>query len=675
MTRSRFLFAVVVFLAAFLLFLVEPMVAKQLVPLLGGSAAVWITCLVFFQTALLCAYAYAHWFVRHPRWILHLVLLAAAVGLAVFWAFGSVDLSGAPEHPIANIFAALGLWIGLPFLALGATSPLLQFWWSRVERGPIPYGLFALSNLASLLALAAYPTLIEPNLTLHTQRAAWLVAFLVFVALATTITLRSRAAVEATPQAAAADEQAVPASPTMHKWLWLLLPMCASMQLSAVTSYLTANIAPIPLLWVLPLGVYLVTIIVAFEFPRLVPRSFVARLLAVMLASLGYMLSQVDVSLPMRIGIVFLLAELLVAGLFCHSEAYALRPQRASESTLFYLLFAAGGAVGSFLVGLAFPFLFSFNYDLVITCFVTAALTLVCWWQGRWAVRLLWTVASIMMLILAWRLHADFQRETLVAVRNFYGALRVKQTISPLGATLRTLTNGNIQHGTQIFGTDAQRKTPTTYYATDSGVGLALRFCCAARPRRIGVIGLGSGTLAAYGRPGDHIRFYEINPAVAPIAQNVFTYLRESGAQIDIAGGDARSSLSREAPQQFDVLAIDAFSGDAIPLHLLTAQALQLYRRHLAPGGIVAFHISNLHVDLEPAVALLAQNAGMHAVRVLSVGNEARGEFNATWMLVSDNPDFFTQPEIVARSKPVLYQPGLRLWTDDFSSLLPILHW
>jgi hypothetical protein len=675
MTRSRFLFAVVVFLAAFLLFLVEPMVAKQLVPVLGGSAAVWITCLVFFQTALLCAYAYVHWFARHPRWTVHLVLLASAVALAAFWAFGSIDFSSGPEHPVATIFAALGLWIGLPFLALGATSPLLQFWWSRVERGPVPYGLFALSNLASLLALAAYPTLIEPNFTLHVQRWAWFVAFLLFVALATTLTLRSRAAVEATPQDSAADEQAVPSSPVMHKWLWLLLPMCASMQLSAVTSYLSANIAPIPLLWVLPLGVYLLTIIIAFEFPRLVPRSIVARLLAVMLASLGYMLSQTDVSLPMRIGIAFFLAELLVAGVFCHSEAYALRPQRASESTLFYLLFAAGGAIGSFLVGLAFPFLFSFNYDLVITCFVAAALALVCWWQGRWAVRLLWIVASVMMLFLLWKLHAEFHRETVVAVRNFYGPLRVKQNIGPLGATMRTLTNGNIQHGTQIFGTDAQRKTPTTYYAPDSGAGLALRFCCADRPRRIGVIGLGAGTLAAYGRPADHFSFYEINPAVAPIARNVFTYIRESGAQIDIVDGDARTSLTREVSQRFDVLVIDAFSGDAIPLHLLTTQALELYRRHLAPGGIVAFHISNLHVDLEPAVALLAHNAGMHAVQVISAGNENRGEFNATWMLVSDNADFFAQPGVAAGSKPVLYRPGLRLWTDDYSSLLPILRW
>jgi hypothetical protein len=279
-------------------------------------------------------------------------------------------------------------------------------------------------------------------------------------------------------------------------------------------------------------------------------------------------------------------------------------------------------------------------------------------------------------------------------VRNFYAALRVKQNFGFPGATLRTLTNGSIEHGTQIFGTDAQRKTPTTYYAPDSGIGLALRFCCttpnrpaspiapnspAPRPRSIGVIGLGAGTLAAYGQPGDRIRFYEINPAVPPIAQNVFTYIRDairdSGAQIDIVPGDARTTLAREAPQHFDVLAVDAFTGDAIPLHLLTAQALALYRRHLAPGGIIAFHISNQHVDLEPAIALLAQSSGMSAMRFSSLANEDRDEFSAYWVLLTDNADFFRQPEVAAAGRAPVFKPGLRLWTDDYSSLLPLLHW
>jgi spermidine synthase len=239
---------------------------------------------------------------------------------------------------------------------------------------------------------------------------------------------------------------------------------------------------------------------------------------------------------------------------------------------------------------------------------------------------------------------------------------------------MRTLTNGTIQHGTQIFSAEL-RKTPTTYYAEDSGVGLALRYCCQGRARNIGVIGLGVGTIAAYGKPGDRIRFYEINPAVAPIAQNLFTYLRESGGSIDIVEGDARSSLAREQPQNFDVLVVDAFSGDAIPLHLLTTEAIELYKRHLAPGGILAFHISNQHVDLEPEIVLLAKAAGMDARRVSSVENIERGEFSATWMLLTTNAGYFEQPEVASLARQPVANSSIHLWTDDYSSLLPLLRW
>ncbi len=674
MTGTRLHFAVVIFLAAFLLFLVEPIVAKQLVPALGGSAAVWVTCLVFFQTALLFGYAYAHWVTRGMRWLGHMVLLTVTVGFAVYWTFGSFDLSAGPDHPVTTIFATLALWIGLPFIALGATSPLLQYWWSRVEDSPVPYALFALSNLASLLALAAYPSLLEPKFTLHTQRVIWFYGFLLFTVLAASLTLRMRSAGKQVAPSLTADAADLPATPALHKWLWFLLPMGAVMQLSAITSYITANLAAIPLLWILPLAVYLLTIIIAFEFPRIAPRFIVMRFLVVMLASLGYMLSQIDVTLPLRIGIAFFLIELFAAGLFLHSEVYSLKPVHRSESTVYYLLFAAGGAAGSFLIALVFPAMFSFNYDLAVTCFFTAVLVLVCLWRAGWAVRLLWAVACVLMLVLCVRLHFAYQHNTLAAVRNFYAALRVKQTDFH-GAKLRTLTNGTIQHGTQIWGSEAQRKIPTTYYAEDSGIGLALRNCCIGRRRNIGVIGLGAGTIAAYGQPGDRIRFYEINPADIPIAQNVFTYIRESGAQISFAGGDARTSLTREAPQHFNVLAVDAFSGDAIPLHLLTVEALELYRHHLAAGGIIAYHISNQHVNLEPPIALLARNAGMHAVRVSSLANDARDEFGSTWILLSDDPSFFATPDVAAHSHPAEIRPGLRLWTDQYSSLLPVLRW
>jgi len=677
MARLRLLFGGVVFLASFLLFLVEPIAAKQLLPVLGGSAAVWITCLVFFQTALLCAYLYAHWFAGSSRWTLHFFLLGIAMVSAVAWPARSVGAGIGSGHPFITVFSVLGISIGLPFLMLGATSPLMQIWWARLQDTGVPYRLFALSNLASLLALGLYPTVVEPYLTLRTQRIAWSCGFAAFAIASGLLAFKTRAAKVSVPAevAQADDEGDLPPTPLSQKVLWVLLPMGAAMQLSAVTSYLTANVAAIPLLWILPLGVYLITLILAFQFPHLLPRSIVTRLVIVMLAGLGYMLSQVDMSVPMRISIAFFLVEIFVSCLFCHSEAYALRPRRAAESTLFYLLFAAGGALGSFLIGIASPLVFRFNYDLALTFFVTALLALAVTWKDGWSQRLLWSVASALMAVLVFWIHIANERDTTVAVRNFYGSLRVKQTYGVPGATLRTLTNGTIQHGTQIFGSEQQQKMPTTYYAEDSGVGMALRLCCQGRSRNIGVIGLGAGTVAAYGQHGDRIRFYEINPAVGPIARNFFTYIRDSGAQVTIVESDARASLAREGPQGFDVLVVDAFSGDAIPLHLLTAQAVALYRKHLAPGGILAFHISNQHVDLEPPIGLLAKGAGMKAMRVSSASNDDRGEFTATWMLVSDYGGFFDLPEVKRHTWKPDEKPGLRLWTDDFSSLVPVLHW
>lgn len=675
MTGSRLFFGITVFLASFLLFLVEPMAARQLLPVYGGAAAVWITCLVFFQAALLAAYLYAHWLAQRPRSNTHFLLLPAAAASAIAWSIWTMHQAPVSGNPMLGIFAALALTIGLPFLALGAASPLLQVWAGRVEAKGIPYRLYALSNLASLLALGLYPSVIEPYLTLKLQRALWCCCFAAFAAIFAALAWKTRSLSSLVADDAYQDAPEFPRFPLRNRILWFLLPMGAAMQLSAVTGYLTANIAAIPLLWILPLAVYLVTLILVFQLPQFLPRSIVTRLMVVMLAGLGYMLSQVDASLPIRIGMIFFLAELFTSCLFCHLEAYALRPRRRSEITLFYLLFAAGGALGSFLVGIVLPLIFRFNYDLALTFFVTALLALAAAWQSGWAQRLLWSTCAVLMLALVFVIHFSLLRDTTAAVRNFYGALRVRQAVGyPNGAVLRTLSNGTIQHGTQIFS-PALRTTPTAYYAEDSGVGLALRYCCSGRPRNIGVVGLGVGTIAAYGRPGDRIRFYEINPAVTPIARNLFTYIHDSAAQVDIVEGDARSSLASESPRKFDVLVIDAFSGDAIPIHLLTAEAVALYKRHLVPGGILAFHISNQHVDLEPQIALLASSAGMRAMRVSSIANEQRGEFNATWMLASEDPQFFAQPEVETQARRPATDPKLRLWTDDYSSLLPILRW
>jgi hypothetical protein len=679
MSSSRVLYGTTVFLGAFLLFLVEPMAAKQLLPSLGGSSAVWLTCLVFFQVTLLLGYLYARWLTRDgaPEWRrqFYLLSLVSAVVLLAAQRFVPAVISQSSDHPVATIFSTLTVTIGLPFLLLGATSPLLQVWFLRSQGGSVPYRLFALSNAGSLLALVTYPFVVEPNLTLKLQRNLWSLGFLVYVGLCIFIALRTNVAQRPEPSQ---EESTTPQTRAFAKWLWFLLPMAAAMQLSSVTAHLTVNIAAIPLLWMLPLAAYLLTFILAFEFPAFYRRGIVVRLLVVMLASLGYAISKTDVSLPIGAAILFFLAECFLAGLFSHAETYALRPQRAPEATLFYLLIAAGGAAGTFFTGIASPLIFSANYDLAISFLVTALLAVAVTWQNGWPQRLLWSTASVLLFIFAIMLHSAYARDALVEVRNFYGTLRVKQTTTAQADPERMLLNGTIQHGTQIFANGLVH-IPTTYYAVDSGIGLALRFCCnvpgsdLARPRNIGVIGLGAGTLAAYGHPGDRIRFYEINPLVLPIAQNLFTYLRDCPAQITFADGDARTSLTREAPQQFDVLAVDAFSGDAIPIHLLTIEAIALYKKHLAPDGIIAFHVSNQYLNLAPEIAQLAIAANMQSKLIESAGDDSTGSYRSTWVLLTDSPTFFSRPEIAFAATETPTTPRLRPWTDDYSSLLPIL--
>jgi len=402
------------------------------------------------------------------------------------------------------------------------------------------------------------------------------------------------------------------------------------------------------------------------------PRYILLGLLAVMLVGLGSFAIHPEMALPVALGIGMFLFELLMACMFCHSELYGLRPQRVDEVTKFYLTIAAGGAAGAFLVGIAAPVVFHADYDLSITFLVTGLLVLVmCWGEGL-KQRLLWGGASLLLLYFLSPLQSAYGHKVLYSTRNFYGGLRVTQKQTPEG-DVRTLMHGTVTHGTQIF-TPGLRRVPTTYYGRESGVGLALHLCCGDRARRIGVVGLGAGTLAAYGRVGDQMRFYEINPAVRPIAENMFTYLRDSAATISFAEGDARASLAAESAQSFDVLVIDAFSGDAIPLHLLTVQALAIYRKHLAPGGVLAFHVSNRYVDLAPELAELAGGAGMEAREVTNEKDDSVGAWKSTWVLLTTNRDFLRMPEMEKAHTPAR-RAGVRAWTDDYSSLLPLIRW
>ncbi len=663
----KLLFQAEIVLASALLFLIEPLAAKQLLPIFGGSASVWITCLVFFQTALLLGYLYTHLLTTRiepsRQSPLHTALLIAATLSALLWTLHLTPFAR-PNHPIASIFLALAATIGLPFILLASTSPLLQIWQSRLDGETIPYHLFGLSNTASLAALFAYPTLVEPRLALSTQRILWTIGLAVFAILSITL---------ATGIPSASQPQPAPVTHGRTKLLWFLLPLAASMQLSAITQHLTVNVAAIPLLWILPLAVYLLTFVAAFQFPRLIPRFPLAGAAAVLLIALGQFLTKPAMALPIGLALALFLAELFTAALACHSELYRLRPAETANASWFYLMIAAGGATGAFVIAIAAPILFVTNYDLSITFASTAAILLAAFWAEGLKPRLLGGTITALLLWFCVALRGAYAYNTLLTVRNFYGSLRVQRGVTPSGGDLRTFMHGTIVHGTQIFN-PALIRTPTTYYAPDSGIGLSLESCCGARPRTIGVVGLGVGTLAAYGRPGDTIRFYEINPAVQPIAQNLFTYLRQSPAAITFATGDARASLTAEPPHHFNVLAIDAFSGDAIPLHLLTAEAMQVYLRQLAPGGILAFHISNQYIDLEPELGALARSTGLDARAISTEGNPDRGELRATWVLMTSNPQLFAAPAF-ARATPLQTRWNLRPWTDDYSSLTPLIRW
>jgi spermidine synthase len=619
-----------IFLSAFLLFLIEPLFAKLILPWFGGSAAVWTTCMVFFQFALLAGYLYAFGIARYlsarAQRMVHTALLASALLLLPL-----IPAQTNPgEHPVAKLLAILATVLGLPFFLLATTGPLLQVWSPKRS----PYRLYALSNAGSLLALVAYPLLIEPNVPTRTQDIAWSIAFAIFAVLC---------ALSAwTTQTGPIQSTAAPARSIAT---WFALATAGSMLLLSTTNQLTQNVAAVPFLWVLPLIVYLLTFILCFESDRWYRRGPYSRMLIFGFAIVAYTIYDIQLSVPIYIAVPVMLFGLFAGCMFCHGELAALKPEKQHLAS-FYVAIAAGGAAGALLVGLAAPAIFSGIYELAISMLVVSVLAL--WLGTQWSVRLLWSVATATTIAVIAAQAIAYHRNARVVTRDFYGSLRVVESKGT-----RRLYHGTIEHGSQALN----RNDPTTYYGPDSGIGLALRLCCTG-PKRVGIVGLGAGTLAAYGRTGDTFRYYEIDPEVIRIAQSQFTYLSKSAAKIDTVVGDARLSLAAEPPQRYNVLAIDAFSGDAIPVHLLTREAFELYRRHLAPGGILAIHISNQYLDLAPVVASLAPGARL----VESSKDEAHDIATASWVLIG--------PLNVGQSIPL---SSLRPWTDDYNNLLKIL--
>lgn len=685
-------FRVTTGLGAFLLFLVQPLIARQIVPWFGGGPAVWSACLLFFQLALVGGYFYAHWTRRlGPRrqtW-LHLALLGAAcltLPIVPPPAWKPPDGS----EPVLRVLMVLAASVGVPFVLLAATAPLVQDWLARARPARTPYKLYVISNIGSLAALLVYPSIVEPNLTLHAQSVGWSFLFVVFVGCCAWTASKVMTTTPVAALAAAADEPntepGANAGVSDSRWnavLWVVLPAITSGLLLATTSHLSQDIAAVPLLWIVPFTIYLVTYI--FTFAGWHRRGTWSVLLLVS-SAIALVAPQGNSMTHFWLKGGNVLIAFTSACMVCHSELVRLQPA-VRRLTAYYLALSIGGAIGGVFVAVVAPLVFDAYHELplllVAACAVVAVSALRTY-SGRHRGDLVTlasagVAAAFAVAILAIFFSTPFPRQ-IARARSFYGVLRVDDELAGTLRPMYGLYHGRILHGSQ-FVSPALALTPTTYYAPGSGIDQAITH----HPRRaageamtIGAVGLGTGTIAAYGRRGDLIRFFEIDPLVVTVAREYFTYLDRSPAKVEVRMGDARLSLEREiaTPEGrhvYDVLAIDAFSGDSIPIHLLTRECFAIYREALKPDGILAVHISNQFLDLRPVVYGLAQQANWEVVHVFRESDVAARATRSTWLLVTTNTAFLD--ESPGRLTVGRKLPAPIVWTDSFSSLLSVLNW
>jgi SAM-dependent methyltransferase len=669
------LYALTIFTSAFLLFLVQPIMAKQILPWFGGSAAVWTTCLVFFQFLLLAGYAYSDWTMRRlrPRTqvSLHIVLLAASLATLPISAGAGWKPAG-DEDPTWLILGLLTATIGLPYFLLSTTGPLVQAWFARTFPAGTVYRLFALSNFGSLLALLAYPFAVEPWVTTVRQSWIWSGGYVLFAALCAAAAVYSA---RSHPEAAGRRTEAAPeagAAPSAPDYLgWLLLSAMGSFMLLAVTNHITHDVASVPFLWILPLTLYLLSFILCFEGRGWYRRAvFLVPLLAVVCA-MAWALHEEGGLMDIKLAVPLNLAGLFVMCMFFHGELADRKPA-PRYLTRFYLMVSLGGALGGLSVGLVAVKLFNTYYEfgvgLVLTLMIAAYVT-----------RLMHPAVPMLALAAVgfsgFHVHQyvdSLTKNARVMKRNFYGTLRVKDVGSGPEdrEAMRRLMHGVIMHGEQYLAAD-RRKEATTYYGATSGVARAIQ-ALASRPVRLGVVGLGTGTLAVYGRKGDVYRFYEINPEVIEVARSEFTFLGDSAARVETVLGDARLAMEREPAQDYDLLAIDAFSSDSIPVHLITREAMNVYLRHVRPGGVIAFHVTNRFLRLAPVVKRIADEGGLHTA-LISDGAESSDLASTDWVLVARDPKVLQRPGIAKHVTAIDEIPGLGVWTDDFNNLFQIL--
>jgi len=693
-------YAGTIFLSAFLLFLVQPIIAKQILPWFGGSAAVWTTCLVFFQSVLLAGYAYADLTARlglRRQALLHIGLLVVSLLTLPILASESWKPQG-DEAPILRILLLLAVTIGLPYFLLSTTTPLLQAWYWQRFRTVVPYRLFALSNFASLLALLGFPVLFEPPLSLPQLGWGWTFLYGSFVLVcAATGWMSARAAGNdgATRQvvAATAHEAAAPSLAT--QLMWLALAAMGSIMLLAVTNHVTQNISSVPFLWVLPLSLYLITFILCFDHPRWYVRPLVVAVLVIVTPLMAAKISSFSIDLsgfiaalpdawgaPLRelpsLGFVVLvalyMAGLFVACLFCHGELARMKPD-PRHLTRFYLMLSLGGAVGAVLVAIVAPFTLRGYFELNVVLVLLAALVLARL-PGRFRI-----VGALAVAATAWFAVEggyEYSHEVRLMARDFYGVVRTRDR-EEYGVKYRAMYHGGIVHGGQLQG-DQYRNLPSDYFGPTSGYGRLFAALNETRPgpRDVGVLGLGAGVIAAYGRAGDTMTFYEISQKVVDIERKEFGFLRDTPAKTRVILGDGRLSLEREIPpRKYDVLGIDAFAGDSIPMHLVTREAMALYARHLKENGVIVFQATNRYIDLMPVLKRLALEEGMEAVLVSDSPASSVGMFywysSTDQVLVTRNKALLEHPQLKDAAEPIPDRKDLPTFTDAHHNLVRIL--
>ncbi len=680
-------------LSSFLLFLVQPILAKQILPWFGGTSSVWTLCMVFFQCALLAGYLYAHWLQGRSRKVqrwMHLALLAAA--LATLPIIPSVGWKPVADSDAAlRILGLLLATVGLPYMSLAATSPLLQRWLSRALPAASQrhvYRLFAWSNAGSLAALLAYPFLVEPWFDTRVQSWAWSAAYACFVLACGWVTWRATsvqsvaAAAQAVQGVDAPAEAAVPQrAPGLRDYLlWTVLAMVPSAFLLAVTTHMTQNVASIPFLWIVPLSLYLFSFMLVFEGRGgrgwyVGPVSRVVWLLPTLGAAVAmtWALSASNGVLHIQYALPLFACGLLLVCVTCHGELAGARPA-PRYLTRFYLCMSFGGAIGGMGVGLGAPLWFNAYWELPgLMCAVAligigAGLNV---GPGR---RRLWALPAIAALAgagwFSWA-YVKFQNaNSIAATRNFYGMLRVTEHGTG-DNQIRRLLHGTIMHGEQ-FTAPKLHDLPTSYYGETSGIGRALTVLGERGPIRVGSVGLGTGTLLSYVRDGDQYVVYELDTHVLDAAKTWFNFFIDAPTTPEVRIGDARLSMERELaagkPGRYDLISVDAFSSDSIPVHLMTKEALGIYLQHLQPDGIIAFHVSNRYLDLPPVVARIAAAHGLQAWQIEDNPEDDHLSFT-DWILVGRNiPD-----ELKAAGQQLQPEPGTQPWSDAYNNLFKVL--